>query len=299
MLACGRTVSDFLSMTLRPVCDNEQQSQVMREPVRILSDLHLGHAVSRISCVSRLRPLIGGAGTVVFNGDTWQELSEPWCARSRQMLDELIALCAEERVDAVFLTGNHDPGWEGAGWLELAGGRIVVTHGDGLFASGSPWKREVMGKEKEIERIWNQHPEVKGRIDERIHVARAIARRYRSVEFPSGRAFLARAWDAAMPPRRAWLMLESWWLRPKAACDFLDTYFPKAEAIVFGHFHLHHRWERSGRLIIDTGSFLNPGKAHWVDWSDGWLRRGEVDERAGDFRMGAVLDVWRFDPGPA
>ena len=41
-------------------------------PVRILSDLHLGHRVSRISSVECFRPLIAGAGTVVFTGDTWQ-----------------------------------------------------------------------------------------------------------------------------------------------------------------------------------------------------------------------------------
>ena len=34
----------------------------MNEPVRILSDLHLGHKISRISQVSALRPLIAGAG---------------------------------------------------------------------------------------------------------------------------------------------------------------------------------------------------------------------------------------------
>ena len=42
----------------------------MNEPVRVLSDLHLGHKVSRIDHVSALRPLIAGAGTVIFNGDT-------------------------------------------------------------------------------------------------------------------------------------------------------------------------------------------------------------------------------------
>ena len=45
------------------------------QPVRILSDLHLGHQVSRIARVSALRPLVAGAGTVIFNGDTWQELT--------------------------------------------------------------------------------------------------------------------------------------------------------------------------------------------------------------------------------
>jgi hypothetical protein len=42
----------------------------MSSPIRILSDLHLGHRVSRIASAESLRPLIAGAGTVIFNGDT-------------------------------------------------------------------------------------------------------------------------------------------------------------------------------------------------------------------------------------
>ena len=113
----------------------------MNEPVRILSDLHLGHTVSRIEKTSALRPLIAGAGTVVFNGDVWQELAEPFKERSATMLAELRDICAEENAEAVFLPGNHDPGWPGCGWVELAGGRIIVTHGDALWFDGSPWKR--------------------------------------------------------------------------------------------------------------------------------------------------------------
>ena len=37
----------------------------MNEPIRILSDLHLGHRVSRITSIESLRPLIAGAATVV------------------------------------------------------------------------------------------------------------------------------------------------------------------------------------------------------------------------------------------
>ena len=110
----------------------------MKEPVRILSDLHLGHRVARIERVESLRELISGAGTVVFNGDTWQELAGPFRERSRVMLGELRELCADLGVEAVFLPGNHDPGWEGAGWVELEGGKIVVTHGDALMRAGSP-----------------------------------------------------------------------------------------------------------------------------------------------------------------
>ena len=101
----------------------------MKEPVRIVSDLHLGHRLSRLTRVAALRPLLAGAGTVIFNGDTWQELTGAVAGRAAEMLDELQTLCAQEACVPVFLSGNHDPGWPGPGWVELAGGRVIVTHG--------------------------------------------------------------------------------------------------------------------------------------------------------------------------
>ena len=115
----------------------------MRLPVRIFSDLHLGHKASRICDVAALMPLFEGAGTVVFNGDTWEELSPAWRGRSGEMCAELRGLLAGAGIDGVFLPGNHDPGEGGVGFVELAGGRIVVTHGDALLRDGAPWKRAI------------------------------------------------------------------------------------------------------------------------------------------------------------
>jgi hypothetical protein len=89
-------------------------------------------------------------------------------------------------------------------------------------------------------------------------------------------------------------MLQTWWNQGQLAADFCDRYFPSAEVLVIGHFHWHGCWLRSGRRIINTGSFVNPGQAHWVDWHDGWLRRGVIDESPEACRVGKVLDVWRL-----
>lgn len=133
----------------------------MREPIRILSDLHLAHGVSRIDRAEQFRPIIAGAGTVIFNGDTWQELSAPWREESLRMLSELKAVCESEGVEVVFLPGNHDPGWQGDGYVSLHGGRIVATHGDTFFDSGSPWKREIFHTEDAIAKRWAETPEQK------------------------------------------------------------------------------------------------------------------------------------------
>jgi predicted phosphodiesterase len=266
----------------------------MKEPARILSDLHLGHKVSRIAEVSALRPLIAGAGTVVFNGDTWQELAEPFRERGAAMLEELKELCAGEGAEAVFLSGNHDPGWPGRGWVELAGGRIIVTHGDALFFDGSPWKREILVAGRRVMELWDEHPEAGRDVEERLRVARKIARELCTVEHPLGRHFLQRAWDAVTPPRRALKMLEAWFTQGAAGERFCERYFPNAEALVIGHFHHQGCWQRNGRMVINTGSFLDPGRAHWVEWNNGWLSRGEIDEAPDACRIGRRLGAWRF-----
>ena len=266
----------------------------MNEPVRILSDLHLGHMVSRIVRVAALRPLIAGAGTVVFNGDTWQELAAPLRERSAAMLEELRQLCTEEGADAVFLSGNHDPGWAGPGWIGLAGGRIIVTHGDALCGESSPWKREILMSRERVRELWKQHPAADHDVGERLAIARAIARTMCSQEYPRGRHLIQRAWDAAVPPQRALKMLAAWYMQSVLGARFCDRYFPQAEVLVIGHFHRHGCWVKNGRLIINTGSFVSPGRAHWVEWHAGWLTCCEIDEAPDRCCRGRTRGVWRL-----
>lgn len=266
----------------------------MKEPVRIFSDLHLAHRLSRIARVSLLRPLLAGAGTVVFNGDTWQELACGLRERSNEMLDELRGLCAAEGCEAVFLAGNHDPGWSGPGWLELAGGRIVITHGDALLFDGSPWKRENLAGRQRVLELWREHPQAGQDAGERLRLARAIARTLSSPEPPTGRRLWQRGWDAVVPPQRAFQILHAWWTQGAAGAAFCKRYFPQAEVLIVGHFHRHGCWHRDGRLVINTGSFVSPGRAHWVEWQDGWLRRGVIAESPTTCRLGKVLNAWRL-----
>ena len=264
----------------------------MKQPVRILSDLHFGHRVSRIAEVECLRPLIQGAGTVIFNGDTWQELARPYRETSQRMLDELKRLCADEGVEAVFLSGNHDPGWPGPGWIELAGGRIVVTHGDALLFASSPWKREILRCGDKVGELWQAHPQAWVDAEERLRVAREIAREMSSVEFPRGRGLLHRVVDAAIPPQRALYMMDAWLRQGEAGMDFCRRYFPKAEVLVMGHFHWPGSWRKDGILTLNTGAFMNPSRARWVEWREGWLEYGKVDESEKTCRKGEVLGVW-------
>ena len=47
-------------------------------------------------------------------------------------------------------------------------------------------------------------------------------------------------------------------------------------------------------MILNTGSFMNPGRAHWVEWNNGLLSRGVIEETPELCQMGEILDVWRI-----
>lgn len=270
---------------------------MLRHPVLILSDLHLGHPASRVTRVEDLRPLIEGAGSVVFNGDTFQELAREFRERSREKLDELRDLCARLGVEAHFLSGNHDPGWPGPGWLELAGGRIVVTHGDAVFWQGSPWSRERYAREDQLEELWREHLIRKDDAGERLRLAREVARTLRADSIPCGRSLPCRIHDALDPPRRGLEILRVWLTQADAIAGFAERYFPSAEVMVVGHFHRAGVWRRGGRLVVNSGAFLRPHAARWVEWSGDYLRVGRI-EMNGCYRRGGVNGVWHL-PGPA
>ncbi len=265
----------------------------MKEPVRILSDLHLGHKISRITHVEALRPLVAGAGTVIFNGDTWQELALAFLTRSTAMRDELLTLCFEENATAVFLPGNHDPGWPGPGWIALAGGKIIITHGDSLLHDGSPWKREILANPDKVASLWATQPAASHDPTARHSVAREVARGLCSVEYPTGRHFFQRAWDALQPPRRALKIIHAWFTQAAAGGSFCESYFPAAEFLIIGHFHYAGCWETHTRCIINTGSFTSPGRAYWVEWNEGLLSWGKIMESPHACTMAPALDVWR------
>ena len=260
--------------------------------MRILSDLHLGHRVSRITRVESLRPLVAGAGTVVFNGDTWQELARELEAGSAGMLEELRGICREEGCEAVFLPGNHDPGWPGDGYLQLEGGRVVVTHGDSLLRSGAPWKREILLDPRPVEELWAARPAAGHDARERHQLAREISVAYPVVKHPDGRTLLRRLLDAIHPPQRAWEMLKAWWNQPESGLEFRDRYFPAAEFLIIGHFHRAGIWKRRNLRVINTGSFLSPGRAYWVEIAGGWITYGRVDEGRDGCRMGRLAGRW-------
>jgi predicted phosphodiesterase len=89
-------------------------------------------------------------------------------------------------------------------------------------------------------------------------------------------------------------MIEAWMTQASAGARFCRHYFPRAEVLLIGHFHWNGCWLRDSRRVINTGSFTSPGRAHWVEWSDGWLSWGIIDESPESCQKGKILDVWRL-----
>ena len=198
----------------------------MKEPVRILSDLHLGHKVSRIERVAALRPLIAGAGTVVFNGDTWQELALPFRERSAAMLEELkTALRGGGRRRRFFCRATTIPAGPapaGSSWRAAGSSSLTATpcclldlRGNGRSSWPANGWRSFGGNIRTAETD----------AEERLRLAREIARELCSVEYPFGRSFIQRAWDAVVPPRRAFKMLEAWFTQGRRWRTVLRTLF--------------------------------------------------------------------------
>lgn len=263
----------------------------MKLPLRIISDLHLGHRVSRITEISQLAPLLDGIGTLVVNGDVWQEISREFRDGSEQMLGELRALCTKRGVDLLLLPGNHDPGTGDPTWLELANGRILVTHGDAFYPDGAPWSRMAPLRKREVEALFaNGMPAT---LRERLLFAREAARLLIPPVYPRGRSLACRVWEAITPPTRALRMLLVWNDMVRATALFAERYAKKAEIIIAGHFHRSGIWEQGKRLIINTGAFLPPGHPLAADWDGELLTVHRIREKDGAFQLSDRLGLWR------
>ncbi|MGJ8642651.1 MAG: metallophosphoesterase [Luteolibacter sp.] len=267
---------------------------MMRLPVRIFSDLHLGHKASRIEDVEALMPLFEGAGTVVFNGDTWEEIPVAWREKSKEMLEKFRGLLASAGIDVVFLPGNHDPSWDGHGFIELAGGKVVVTHGDALLRDGAPWKREMLVGREIIEGLWRDFPDAETDPIARHELARAISKRMTTLHPPEGRSLLSRVIDAAFPPKRPWNMLKTWIGYGGLGATFCETYFPDAEILVTGHFHCRGIRKSAGKTVINTGSFVVPGPAAWVEWDGKAISMGGISNSKNGFERAQTKLIRRF-----
>jgi len=264
----------------------------VEEPIRILSDLHLGHTASLAREISQIEPLFRGVKTVIFNGDTVEMRSE----RDRELADSRIhavhEFCAEQDAASFFINGNHDPIISTINHLEIDDGRVLVTHGDVLFHETSPHLRRRFRGSMQARRIDDLAP------DELAHFEKILSTNKRVTAFhddysfsiPEGQwgkftTFMKQTW----PPRRLVNMVSGWTSTHVNAINLVRVYRPHARVIVVGHTHFPGIWHRHGYTVINTGSYLPVLGRLAVDFEGGHVTVRKVIFRRGRFHLGRTL----------
>jgi UDP-2,3-diacylglucosamine hydrolase len=233
----------------------------------VVSDVHLGAVPDETerAFVAFLDHLGGRVNTLLIAGDLfdfWFEYGEVIPGRHFRTLAALSRL-VDAGVPVVLAGGNHD--WWGGAFLsehvgitfhdrpfhmDLAGGRALVAHGDGLGSGDLKYRllKTVIRSRLAVGAFRALHPELG------LRLARAVS----STE-PKTDAELASAGRAAF--------LQAW------AEQQLDA-DPSLQWVVCGHSHLPALHEHgAGRFYLNAGDWITHNSYFEVDAAGARLRR--------------------------
>ena len=271
------------------------------EVIRIFSDLHYGDRGSRIRSLPALAPLFEGAGSLVLNGDTLDTRPGPTPDAMTALREEVREFFARSAPRATFLTGNHDPDISTRHTLDLAGGKIFVTHGDVIFDDLVPWGQDAPLVRRLIaEQLAALDPEARGRLDPLLavyrRVAAAIPQRHQSerngLKYTLG--FLA---DTVWPPSRVLHVLRAWRRAPGLTATLARRHRPAARFAVIGHIHHPGFWRRpDGMVVLNTGSFCPPLGGCVIDVHPDRVTLRRVAPRRGEFHLGRTVAEFALAP---
>ncbi len=265
------------------------------EPVTVISDLHISHPVSLVRRPSQVAALLPDSGTVVFNGDSVEMRSAADRDKGARNRDILAAMCRERGVAAVFLTGNHDPYVSEYHYVELYGGKVLITHGDILFHGVSPWSHESRMIAVEHTRLLEGlAPQEMGDFDTRMDRVKRASRILEKF-YTSKQSVFSVARNIALeflPPWRPFSVLKYWRQAPVRAVEIADQFKPDARFVLIGHMHRAGIWELSGRVIVNTGCFFPFVGRTMLRIENGQVRVIAIERRGLGFHPGAVLKCW-------
>lgn len=271
------------------------------DPVRILSDLHLGHPASQLDEVEELRPLIAGAKTVIFNGDTCEQITEAWLPDAEEKLRQLRALCHEEGAHAVFLAGNHDPRITDQGWLDLWDGQVLVMHGHAIYPRVAPWSHEYLRRKKEIKALLSQR-RVENPLPDLAYQWETV-RMVTDMLIPDGERKMGRKGrkyilSAVWPPERCFNILRVWLTMGATADRFVTRFRPEARVLIYGHFHRSGVWWMpGGRMQCNLGAFMRGARPLVVELANGMLQVKRVLPKGSSYQLGSVVETLRLGDG--
>jgi predicted phosphodiesterase len=262
---------------------------VASSTTRILSDLHFGDWAGAVHALPQLDPLLAGVSGLVLNGDTIETRPGPCPAATGRLRESLTDWLGQ--TPALLITGNHDPDISGMHLLEMADGRILLTHGDIVFEDIVPWSqdaplaRQLVARERaagaalSLEQLLAAHRRAALALPQR-HQAAPRAWKYLS-------GFLT---DTVWPPLRLPRVLRAWAEMPSRTAALARTHRPQARFIVVGHTHRPGVWRRpDGRVVINTGSFCRHLGGLLVDVAPDHLVVRKISSRRREFRPGDLV----------
>lgn len=227
-----------------------------RRATLVLSDLHLGKGPCTAAA---LLPLLEDVERLVLNGDS-AELHLPGaCDSAREQLDRLRGECAARGVAVECIEGNHDLGVSQRKHLLLAGGRVLVTHGDVFDPCVAPWAPWAQQARRAVERTREALPPAeRDSLEGRFAMARAAA----ACEWADPELALRHSGALSLCLRPiAMLQVLAYWRRyPRLAAEFARRLLPQVQVVVCGHSHRPGAWCIEGRTVLNTGHFEFPAR---------------------------------------
>jgi UDP-2,3-diacylglucosamine pyrophosphatase LpxH len=264
---------------------------------RVFSDVHYGDRASRVAHLGQLRPLVTDVDAVILNGDTTDTRTGPNPGHTAACRDAVAEFAAASDAPLTFLTGNHDPDMSDTHWQELAGGSVLVLHGDILFEDMVPWGRDARLIRRKITAALGETGLAsldRMSLEERValwrEVAVSVPQRHQSERHPLKYA-LRFAMDTVWPPLRIVSIFQAWGREPELAAAMVRRVRPHAKYVLLGHTHRPAiRKIPGGPTIINTGSFTAPFGGYAVDLLPDRLRVLRIDCRGGEFHPGGVVE---------
>ncbi len=256
----------------------------------ILSDLHLGRP-DGVQDAAQLEPLVEDGGHLVLNGDTVEQNDSRYRARAVDALGALLELAVARGTRLTLLAGNHDPAISADRALLVAGGSVLITHGDAFHPAVAPWSVRA----RAMRSAWDETlasfpPERRGTLEATFAAAKSAGEAERDA--PGGSTTPGRL---VFRPRAAATIVSFWWRFPALAAAFAERFAPTASIIIAGHSHrpgvrITGKGERR-RTVVNTGSFARPHAPHAAIVADRTLSFVRIVPRSSSDRRTATFTL--------
>lgn len=258
-------------------------------PVLVISDLHLGRT-GMTERAEEIAPLIDAASTLVINGDVAELHVQTWAEDAARELERLRERCRRSGTHLVVIAGNHDPEITRRRHLMLAGGMLLVTHGDAVHESLAPWSDAagiIRARHREV--IEGMPPSERQTLPALFEACREAAKA--ECETLGDLGPPTTPLGALAKPWKLLAISRFWWSHARKLDRFADLHAPTSRVILAGHSH-RAAIERIGhRTIVNTGCFGIPGPALGVVLGPDGLevRRILRERRNGSRSLGPIV----------